>query len=545
MFYRVGRIQIKERHSHCKNKTMDKAEYHTECRINACGSHLTEIDRSIRGMANAGTPKILPTSQNIEVPSPSKPKTPKVGVWEEQVAQAKANLSVLGKPTVAEVSKLASLRYAGKDNTGFLDAYKTLKTPTADITDAIANAITPLTEAVSAAIGAEPQETVVEPTTAPINPPAVSTKPASRKKKKIVIVNELQDPVEQMRMLYKLRAKKPKQYVYSPEGELQDSTNEQPSVRLRPFSSLTPEERQEIEEKRKSDLDAAEEVYENALLELRSALDLFEGDPSGPVLPVVRANQKVREASKIRSSLAYPLKTLDEIENPEIRRVILSEIYEKRMMGYDVFLLKRRDMIKEDYLGHYRDFGVQQGGGANTQEEQQQVLFITDPDNKETGLFHPAFPAEFNFDGTRYSSVYQAYEGERFKELNNEIIRKQILGTRSSRTIHALVANEQVQPKDPRGLWQDILQAFYDQQKDAAQKLLATGSAKFHLMDKEIGNQIYIDALESTRIFLREHDGLPMINNKAATVITESVITEDDQKKARTGAVINNFRRRG
>jgi hypothetical protein len=478
-------------------------------------------------MSNAGEPKtILGTVQNavsnvVEavIPSPDK-----VGKWDEQLEKAKKNLSEIGKPTVTEVSKLASIRYQGKDNSAFLDAYKTLKTPTKDI---------PLTP-VEPVAPVEPVEPVAPVTT-------VATKRTSRKKKKIVIVNEPTDPVEQMRLLYKLRAKKPLRYMYTPEGELIDKDGEYPSARLRPFSGLTPEERHELENQRETDLKSAEETYETALIELRSALDLFEGDPDGPVLSVVRANEKVREASLLRSSLAYPLKWTTIAENPEIRDVLLSEIYESRKMGYDVFLLKRRDMIQENYLGRYREVGEvleQQGGSLNSQL--QKVLFITEPEDPETGIFHPAFIAEFNFNGTRYSSIYQAYEGERFKELNNEILRKQILGTRSARTIHTLVEKEPIQPKDPRGLWQDILEAFYLQQKDAAQRLLNTGSAKFHLMDKQFGNQLFIETLEGVRTFLRENEG----DGSTPLSITESVITEDEQKKARTGAVINNFRRR-
>lgn len=472
-------------------------------------------------MSNAEGPKnIVTTVQNAvsNVVEAVLPSPDKVGKWDEQMEKARQNLSQLGKPTVTEVSKLASLRYQGKDNSAFLDAYKTLKTPTKDVP------LTPI-----APVAPVPPVTTTE-----------TTKRVSRKKKKIVIVNESADPVEQMRLLYKLRAKKPLRYIYTPEGELVDKEGEYPSAPLRPFSTLMPEERHELEEERQKQLTIAEENYERALDDLRSALDLFEGDPNGPVLSVVRANEKVREASILRSSLAYPLKWTVAAENPEIRDILLPEIHERRKMGYDVFLLKRRDMIQENYLGRYREIGgivEQKGGSINAQI--QKVLFITEPEDRETGIFHPTSTAEFNFNGTRYSSIYQAYEAERFKELNNEILRKQILGTRSARTIHAIVEKESIQPKDPRGLWQDILEAFYLQNKDAAQRLLDTGSAKFHLMDKQFGNQLFIESLEAVRTLLRENED----NELTPVDITESVITEDEQKKARTGAIINNFRR--
>ena len=61
-------------------------------------------------------------------------------------------------------------------------------------------------------------------------------------------------------------------------------------------------------------------------------------------------------------------------------------------------------------------------------------------------------------------------------------------------------------------------------------------------MDKEIGSQDFIDALENIRTRLREESDDA---EKAPQVAKESVITEEEQKKAKKAAIINTFKRRG
>jgi predicted NAD-dependent protein-ADP-ribosyltransferase YbiA (DUF1768 family) len=161
---------------------------------------------------------------------------------------------------------------------------------------------------------------------------------------------------------------------------------------------------------------------------------------------------------------------------------------------------------------------------------------------EETAHFHPNFEREFTFEETRYVSPYQAFQAERFRELDNPALRKQILGTRSARTIHSLAEKEEKQPQHPEQLWEDVLLALYQQHKDLAKKLKDTGSAKFHVMDKEFGGQIYADALEQVRAELREKEADDTMLEVG--VAKESVITKDEQVKEKKGAIINAMRRR-
>jgi hypothetical protein len=91
-------------------------------------------------------------------------------------------------------------------------------------------------------------------------------------------------------------------------------------------------------------------------------------------------------------------------------------------------------------------------------------------------------------------------------------------------------------------LWEDILESFYTQHKDATEALKATGSARFHMMDKQIGTPVYANALASVRTKLKEKENdAPGFLDK----VKQSVISEKEQNNAKVGAIINNFRRRG
>jgi hypothetical protein len=91
----------------------------------------------------------------------------------------------------------------------------------------------------------------------------------------------------------------------------------------------------------------------------------------------------------------------------------------------------------------------------------------------------------------------------------------------------------------PQELWEEILfQQFY-QHPDVRKELDATGTDKFHVMDKEIPAE-YGMALEKARLRLRELGDNELDHQE----VKEKVITEEEQKKAKVGAIIHNFKRR-
>lgn len=370
----------------------------------------------------------------------------------------------------------------------------------------------------------------------------------TRKVRREVPLSEITDPVKKIGVFYKRRAKDPLHYTYTPEGDLRVQGLEgvtEETIAMSPFTSLRPEERNEIEEQQMTKLAEIETMYEDALLKLRNAMNLYLTEGEERARDVVIANQMVQDLSLQRTAIAYPSRWIVDEHNPTVSEVIFSQPYEKRKIGYDVYLYKRQPMKTLDEWGHYRSNEElaaftgenQTGGGAPP-------IFITDVEDKETGYLHPTHPREFVFMETRYFCPYQAFVGEVLNEKGDEEsknLRKQILGTRSARTIRNLAETDTEKYGNPQRLYEAILMALYEEHPDLRAKLLATGSAKFHVMDKDIGGHPYGEALTNVRSYLRE---AAEEEEKAPKIVKESVISTEQQKQDRKGAIINNFRKR-
>lgn len=349
--------------------------------------------------------------------------------------------------------------------------------------------------------------------------------------------------IEKMKFVYRLRAKFPFFYPYTAEGNLEikaDNPSLLPAevVPLRAFSALRPEELEEIETKQKQLQSIVENQYVMKMKELRELNDAYRPGDEESALRILKANEELRELSVLRNQSMFPERWTRVLSNPSTNIILLEEKQEERKLGYDVYMFKRFFLSKQDALGHYREHGEANGegmaGGGSI------VLFLTSPDDETTGCFHPAAEREFVYNETKYVSPYQAFETERFKELDDEKMVKQLLGTRSAKTIKQLVAKEPQNVKHPQQVWENILEVFYSQFKDAADKLKATGSARFHMMDTQIGTPEYANALSNVRTKMKEKESEAP---SSVGVIKQSVISEDEQKKAKVGAIIHNMRR--
>jgi hypothetical protein len=370
--------------------------------------------------------------------------------------------------------------------------------------------------------------------------------PPPRKTKKTVTDFSKADEFEKVKAFYRLRAKNSRFYGYTAEGNLEIKP-ENPAgfpatvLTMRAFSALKPEELEEIESKQRELQASVETEYVAKMKELREAYDAFSGDRKSTEFAnqIVRLNEELRGISVRRNKILYPERWIDSVDNPEIRSILLNMTHEQRKLGYDAFLFKRYALSRQDAEGHYRAHGEAGGaavGGGTT------VLFITAADDPKTGHFHPIYETEFVYNETKYASPYQAFETERFKELEDEQMVKKLLGTRSARTIQQLVSQDPRPPKNSEVLWTDILEELYAQNKSMADKLKQTGSARFHMMDKQFGNPLYANALVTVRTKLKERDDDAP---SGGDIVKQSVITEEEQQKAKVGAIINNFRRRG
>ena len=386
----------------------------------------------------------------------------------------------------------------------------------------------------------------------PVPVPVTTTTTAQPKLRKIpqnvATFAEVSDK-EKVKIFYRYRQKEPKFFVYTPEGNLEIKAGNAVNlpatiIPMRAFSELTPEELEEIEQTRMDMEKADNEKYVILLKQLREAQEAYNPQDSESIKKIVLLNQQLHEANVSKVALVYPEIWVRIMENPSVNEIDLNNPHEERKTGYDVHIFKRYFLSRNDAEGHYRQHGTiqGQGQGQGMQGGATVVLFLTNVDDQQTGQFHPAFEREFVYNETKYASPYQAFETERFKELEDEGMVKQLLGTRSAKTIRSLASQEKQQPQFPVKLWEEILEAFYTQFKDAADKLKATGSARFHMMDKNTASPDYAIALANVRTKLKEQESDAPAN---VDPIKQSVISEEEQKKAKVGAIINNFRRFG
>lgn len=184
-----------------------------------------------------------------------------------------------------------------------------------------------------------------------------------------------------------------------------------------------------------------------------------------------------------------------------------------------------------------------------------------DTDSDTNGFLSPMWVVEFTVNVTgedvRYSSPIQAYETERAKELGKGELAKSLLKTRSPRTIRLMTRQVVGHPKDAKGLWLKIYTAVFEQHPILKAKLLATasdalvyadtreGPSSIGLAEKDAGaldpakwkgeNAVGF-AQETVRSRVREGTNAeaPVAENVAA-----ATITEEEQAKAKVGAIIN------
>lgn len=376
-----------------------------------------------------------------------------------------------------------------------------------------------------------------------VEPPPKPSKAPRKTAKAVAVSMETADLGEKIKMFYRFRAKDPEYFTYTAEGNLEvkaDNPKGVPAsvISMRAFGPLRPEELEELETKQREAQQGIEESYVVKLRELREANEAYIPGNVESATRVVRANQELRDVSVARAKILYPEQWVKTIESVDTKVILLDQPHEERKMGYPIHLYKRFSLSHTDAEGHYRAHGEGEEGGMAGGGTV--VLFLTNPEDPQTGHFHPAAEREFVYNETKYASPYQAYEAERFKQLEDDEMVKKLLGTRSAKTIKNLVSMEPRQPQHPLQLWEDILETMYTQFKDALENLKETGSARFHMMDKQIGSVDYANALANVRTKLkeRENDAPGMIDE-----VKKAVISEEQQKKAKVGAIINNFRR--
>ena len=389
------------------------------------------------------------------------------------------------------------------------------------------------------------------------------------------------ETLEKMTLFFQKRKKDVETFTYTPEGDLQIKAGARVPegiIQLKRFLQLEPAERMALEEHRLGQLAQLEEEYEAAQETLREAWTNYA--VSGGVRAVIAANQKVAELDTRRNAVRSASQSIVHDKNPVTRDILLDQPYETRKLFQakdpfeeKLFRLVIHDFKPEQGYGKYvadelvpgaeaalaadaAEGGPDETAFRQTLTDGRKARIFFDTTSSINGFLSPMWAVDFIMDETRYVFALQAYEAERARELGKEDLRKAILGTRSPRTVRMATQGKKgekaVHPADARGLWMKILTAIYQQHPELKEKLLATGTDSLvYADDREgpsgIGSTAALDptkwkgenlvgvCLESIRTRLREET----LEEAPAEVAKGGAITEEEQKKAKVGAIIN------
>ena len=390
--------------------------------------------------------------------------------------------------------------------------------------------------------------------------------------------------LESIRKFFQKRGRNPLGYQYTANGNLEITEKGQSgTIQLKRFMPLEPSELSALEEYRLETIADLQEQYEVERLALNEAWESYRN--TGGMRAVIAANQKVAELDTRLSAARSAIRDIISIDNPVTKELLLSERYEERKLfgqkdpwDKEVMRLYFYDFKPEHDQGKYvidkdekavaQSAADEAAGGEPSELTYKQTLkdgrkarIFFDTDADVNGFLSPMWPVEFTMDDTKYFTGLQAYEAERARELGMADLRASLLKTRSARTIRLMTRKITAHPADAKGLWLKIFTEIYQQTEALKERLIATGTdtlifadiregpSGIGLAEKDSGvldpakwkgeNAVGM-ALETVRTQLREGNLKEAPVNNAPK---EGVITEEEQEKAKVGAIINNARR--
>jgi len=391
-----------------------------------------------------------------------------------------------------------------------------------------------------------------------------------------------QEQVKRIEFFYKKRERNRARFeptatgdlgMYSKSGEMEET------IRLLTYVPHDPAVREKMDQNRLDAIGFAETQYEDAILVLRQAMTEYRR--SGAVQPVIAAQKAVAEADQILSRVRYRTRGLQAMANPEIRDIFFDQAKEQRKL----FSGKEKDPFNKEltrlitleqplytFYGTYVESGPDVETGQDVDEPMEKggedgqtrrrlrdgrmARIFFDVEEGPNMFLSPCWPVEFTMEDVRYFTAMQAFEAERARAAGQEGLRANILRTRSTRTMRFLTKKFETQPKDVKGLWLRIFTAIYQQHPELKERLLNTGTdalvfadirpgpsgAGFGEQTKEImdparwtGENALGLALETLRYQFREGTAKEAAETDAPK---ESVITEEQQQKAKVGAII-------
>lgn len=277
----------------------------------------------------------------------------------------------------------------------------------------------------------------------------------------------------------KLRAKMPANYTFNDDGNavVMKDGDELHTIELPTYRKTTLAELLDMEEKRKEAISQLEDQYEAAMDKLRERIRAYR-DGKRSANGAVRANIAVEELDIALQTVKYPVELLNIIEHVDKNRVLYEQKYDMRKLEHPLVCHVGYPYEFQAYYVRESDEIVEESIPTELSSEE---IYFDDPDG-EHGYLSPYWPIEFVVGETRYFTAGQAVAAEAAKLYGDDIVRKELLNTRSPKTIRKLrrdllKAHGPVEPAKLKEIQYAVQKAKFTQSRELLDLLLGTGDA--------------------------------------------------------------------
>jgi predicted NAD-dependent protein-ADP-ribosyltransferase YbiA (DUF1768 family) len=352
--------------------------------------------------------------------------------------------------------------------------------------DAITTALTP-----TAPSEPDAQEPEAQPDAQP-EAKEPEAQPEAPKKKK-----ERQIPIpKDSATFFRVRAKNLKMFKFTEEGDLQvPEMRGEPAkvIQIPYYRPATAEETLEDEQKAMEAIVEVEREFDETYKLLKGAI--AEWRATGFSADVIKYQHDLQRLDSQRTQLRSPLRWTKTFKNLSINKILLTEFYEQRKIGYPVEALKTRSQTFEQSVradGFTKPAPVAPVAPApaevsDGEEEAEEFIIFSSPTDPEHGSLSPYTMVEFIHNSTKYNCVLQAYEGERLSMLGRQDIRPALLKSRSTAQMRVIASRVVGQPENPRELLIAILKSLISQHPRFAEDLRVTGTSSLVFAEPKDG----------------------------------------------------------
>ena len=308
-------------------------------------------------------------------------------------------------------------------------------------------------------------------------------KPTKRKERLIRIPTDSSS-------FFRVRAKNLHMFQFTAGGDLQvpEMRGEPAKVIELPFyRPATADEIAQEEQRQIDEIRAVEREFDETFKLLKSAIT--EWRATGFSADVIKYQRDLQRLDAQRTQLRSPLRWTKEFKNLSVNKILLTEIHEKRKLGYPVLALQSVRLPYEKTIiasatkpvkGEAEEGGEgegEEGEGGEEEGEVEQFTLFSSPTDPEHGFLSPDTMVEFIYNSTKYNCVLQAYEGERLTMLGRQDVRPVLLKSRNPRQMRVITSRVVGQVETPRELLINILKSLISQHPKFADDLRKTGTS--------------------------------------------------------------------